>query len=133
MSHGSPISPAFMCHFKRQLCSFHNLSDKCGIRKTIGGMSRLMGPDHHVADDGRQVDHFRVKDGVNEIGSVIYQAFSISGWEDVVFEDAVEDFDYRSASLVNQLLAPFYSKVSLWMGNAIGSFEAQGTPRKQEM
>lgn len=99
-----PIFPSLRYQFERHFCSLHNLGDECGIWKTASRMSRLMGQDHHVVDDGRHVNPLGVDDVVNEIGGVVYQAAFVGGKKDVVYEDTVEDLDYRSTILVSQFL-----------------------------
>lgn len=59
------------CHFEGYLSCLEKLSDESGIRKTHNRVCRLVHPNHHMTQDGWEVDWLVVEEPINEIGSVV--------------------------------------------------------------
>lgn len=93
----------------------------------VSEMSRLIGSDHHIVDDGGHVNPLGVEDGVNEVAVSSVKLFLLVVgrilYVKMQWRSLWASFSYQLANHLYYLstLTLFCSKVSLWIGNAIGS------------
>lgn len=63
-------------------------------------MCRLVCPNHHVVNNGGQVNPLGIKNDINQIRSVVGEISPVGGMKDVVGEDAIRNLDDQSTVLV---------------------------------
>lgn len=67
-------------------------------------MPRLMGFNHHIANNQGDINPLRVEDGADDVGNVISEATEMCGGQDVVCANAVKYFFHKSIVLMLQIL-----------------------------